>query len=228
MRLLLVEDEPLLARRLVKGLREEGYGVDHAASRAEAADLAAAADFDLILLDLRLPDGPGLDLLVRWRREALATPVLILTAMDGIEDRVRGLDAGADDYLTKPFAFEELLARARSLLRRRSAPPLQVLACADLRLDRTRRQVERGGESLDLTAKEFALLEYFMLHPGAVLDRATISEHVWDFAYEARSNVIDVMVTRLRRKLEAAGAPRLIHTVKGSGYIFGPPRRGGE
>ena len=227
MRLLLVEDEPLLARRLVKGLREEGYGVDHAASRAEAADLAAAADFDLILLDLRLPDGPGLDLLVRWRREGLTTPVLILTAMDGIEDRVQGRDAGADDYLTKPFAFEELLARTRSLLRRRSAPPLQVLACGDLQLDRTRRQVERGGESVELTAKEFALLEYFMLHPGAVLDRATISEHVWDFGYEARSNVIDVIVTRLRRKLETGGGPRLLHTVKGAGYVFRPPL-GGE
>jgi two-component system copper resistance phosphate regulon response regulator CusR len=222
MRLLLVEDEVMLARHLTSGLQEEGYAVDHAVDCGEAAELVAATDFDLILLDLRLPDGSGLELLSRWRGEGAAVPVLILTAKDGIGDRVLGLDAGADDYLTKPFAFEELLARIRCLLRRRSAPLLRVLEYADLKLDRTGRWAERGGERIDLTAKEFALLEYFMLHPGAILGRTELSEHMWDSSYEARSNVIDVMVTRLRRKLETRRGPRLIHTVRGMGYAFRP------
>lgn len=226
MRILLVEDEPQLARHLRKGLQEEAYAVDHAGTCREARYLAEENQYDLVVLDLMLPDGSGLDLLARWRREGLEAPVLVLTARDRLDDKLKGFEAGADDYLTKPFAFEELLARVGSLLRRRKAPPAEVLEIEDLKLDRTRRDAERGGRSLRLTPKEFALLEYLMLHPGATLDRLTIAEHVWDEAYEARSNTIDVIVGRLRRKLEEGGASQLIHTVKGVGYALRAPHPG--
>jgi len=220
MRLLLVEDEALLARRLRKGLQEEAHAVDHAATAAAARDLVQATAYDLIILDLMLPDDSGLELLTEWREEGVETPVLILTARDRLEDKLRGFEAGADDYLTKPFAFEELLARAHSLLRRRQAPPADVLTFADVRLDRARRAVMRGDRQLHLTPKELALLEYLMLHAGHVLDRLTLSEHVWDAGYDARSNVIEVIVGRLRRKLEERGEPQLLHTVKGVGYVL--------
>ena len=220
MRLLLVEDEALLARRLRKGLQEEAYAVDHAATAAAARDLVQATAYDLIILDLMLPDDSGLELLTEWREEGVETPVLILTARDRLEDKLRGFEAGADDYLTKPFAFEELLARAHSLLRRRQAPPADVLTFADVRLDRARREVMRGDRPVRLTPKELALLEYLMLHAGHVLDRLTLSEHVWDAGYDARSNVIEVIVGRLRRKLEERGEPQLLHTVKGVGYVL--------
>jgi DNA-binding response OmpR family regulator len=219
-RLLLVEDEIPLATPLARGLREEGYATDVAGDGRAAAVLVEATDYDLIVLDLGLPDGPGLELLRRWRADGVACPVLVLTAHDSLEDKVRGLDGGADDYLTKPFAFAELVARIRSLLRRREAPPVAVVEFADVVLDRTRRRVERAGEPLELTPKEFALLEFFMLHPGVVLDRNAIAEHVWDYRYEARTNVIDVIVGRLRRKLEGAARPRLVHTVTGVGYVL--------
>lgn len=221
--MLLVEDEPLLARRLLRGLQEEAYAVDLASSGHEARERVEETPYDLIILDLMLPDASGLDLLARWRREEVEVPVLILTARDRLEDKLRGFEAGSDDYLTKPFAFEELLARVKSLLRRRAAPLSEILTFADLRLDRSRRQAERAGQPLPLTARELALLEYLMLHPGRPLDRATIAEHVWDADYEARSNVIDVIVGRLRRKLEAGAASQLLHTVKGIGYILRAP-----
>jgi DNA-binding response OmpR family regulator len=220
MRLLLVEDEALLARRLRKGLQEEAFAVDHAATGAEARDLVQGTEYDLIILDLMLPDASGVDLLSGWRADGVETPVLILTARDRLDDKLRGFEAGADDYLTKPFAFEELLARAHSLLRRRQAPPADVLTFADVRLDRSKREVRRSGRLLHLTPKELALLEYLMLHPGHVLDRLTLSEHVWDAGYDARSNVLDVIVGRLRRKLEAEGEPQVLHTVKGVGYVL--------
>jgi two-component system copper resistance phosphate regulon response regulator CusR len=220
MRLLLVEDEALLARRLRKGLQEEAYAVDLAETAAAARALAQETSYDLIVLDLMLPDAAGLDLLAAWRDEGVETPVLILTARDRLEDKLRGFEAGADDYLTKPFAFEELLARARSLLRRRQAPPAEVLTFDDIRLDRSRREVRRDGRLFHLTPKEFALLEYLMLHPGRVLDRLTLAEHVWDAGYDARSNVIEVIVGRLRRKLEERGEPQVLHTVKGVGYVL--------
>ena len=219
-RLLLVEDETLLAKPLARGLREEGYATDVAATGREAFELVEGTDYDLIVLDLGLPDCAGLDLLRRWRSDGVRCPVLILTARDGLEDKLRGLDGGGDDYLTKPFAFAELVARLRTLLRRREAPPVVTLELADLVLDRTRRRVERGGRPVELTPKEFALLEFFLLHPGVVLDRNAIAEHVWDYRYEARTNVIDVIVGRLRKKLGEPPAPRLIHTVKGVGYAL--------
>jgi DNA-binding response OmpR family regulator len=193
--------------------------VDCATSCAEARDDAAATDYDLVLLDLGLPDGSGTELLRHWRREGFDAPVLMLTARDLVEEKVEGLNAGADDYLTKPFAFEEVLARVRALLRRRTAPPRRVLTFDDLTLDRDGRRAEKAGESLDLTPKEFALLEYFMLHPEVVLSRSRIAEHVWDEAYEARSNTIDVIIARLRRKIEI-GDGRLIHAVSGVGYVL--------
>jgi DNA-binding response OmpR family regulator len=220
MRLLLVEDEALLARRVRKGLQEETYAVDLAATAAAARDLVQGTSYDLIILDLMLPDASGLDLLAEWREEGVETPVLILTARDRLEDKLRGFEAGADDYLTKPFAFEELLARAHSLLRRRQAPPAEVLTFADVRMDRARREVRRDGRALHLTPKEFALLEYLMLHAGRVLDRMTLAEHVWDAGYDMRSNVIEVIVGRLRRKLEEGGEPQVLHTVKGVGYVL--------
>ncbi|HYU33881.1 MAG TPA: response regulator transcription factor [Thermoanaerobaculia bacterium] len=220
MRLLLVEDERRLAERLARGLREEGFAVDCAATSAEALDCAAANPYDLVLLDLALPDGSGIDLLRGWRHEGIDAPVLILTARDLVEEKVEGLNAGADDYLTKPFAFEEVLARVRALLRRRAAPPRSVLTFGDLTLDRDGRRAEKAGEPLDLTPKEFALLEYLMLQPGVVLSRSRIAEHVWDEAYEARSNTIDVIIARLRRKLESGEGGRLIHSVPGVGYVL--------
>jgi DNA-binding response OmpR family regulator len=201
-------------------LQEEAYAVDLAETAAAARGLVQEASYDLIILDLMLPDAAGLDLLAAWREEGVETPVLILTARDRLEDKLRGFEAGADDYLTKPFAFEELLARARSLLRRRQAPPAEVLSFAGIRLDRSRREVRRDGRLFHLTPKEFALLEYMMLHPGRVLDRLTLAEHVWDAGYDARSNVIEVIVGRLRRKLEEHGEPQLLHTVKGVGYVL--------
>jgi two-component system copper resistance phosphate regulon response regulator CusR len=217
---LVVEDEHRLADRLARGLREEGFAVDTAATTLLARDLVSGTDYDLVLLDLKLPDGSGLELLAEWRGDGFTAPILVLTAKDLLGDKVGGLKAGADDYLTKPFAFDELLARIQVLLRRRTAPPQNVLEMGDLRLDRTGRQVERAGRTIELTAKEFALLEFFALHAGQVLSRATIAEHVWDQGYDAQSNVIDVIVSRLRRKLEAHGADRLIHTVGGVGYTL--------
>ena len=227
-RLLLVEDESRLSGWLARGLREEGLAVDVAASLSAARSLADRARHDLAILDVMLPDGSGLDLLRSWRTAGRALPVLLLTAKDLVEDKVEGLHAGADDYLTKPFAFAELLARVQALLRRHAAPPRQVLTLDDLRLDRDGRTATRDGRALDLSPKEFALLEYLMLHPGKVLSRARIAEHVWDAAYEARSNTIDVIIARLRRKLEERGCVRLIHSEPGAGYVIRAADRGGD
>lgn len=219
-RLLLVEDEHRLAVRLSRGLREEGFAVDTAATTALARDRVVETDYDLVLLDLKLPDGSGLDLLAEWRGEGFAAPILVLTAKDLLADKVKGLDAGADDYLTKPFSFEELLARIRALLRRRTAPPQDVIEIGNLQIDRTGHRVERAGNPVELTAKEFALLELLALHAGQVLSRGTIAEHVWDAAYDAQSNVIEVIVARLRRKLGATPDDRVIHTISGVGYVL--------
>jgi len=224
-RLLIVEDERRLAGRTAQGLREEGFAVDIAALKAEAEERFVENDYDLVILDLGLPDGSGLDLLRNWRAEGAMVPVLVLTAYDRLDDKISGLDAGADDYLTKPFAFEELLARTRALLRRAPVPQRALVSFADLELDRTARVARRAGRELALTTKELALLEYFLLHPEAALSRETIAEHVWDASYEARSNVIDVIVSRLRRKLEAEGGSRLLQAVPGVGWALRAPER---
>lgn len=220
MRVLLIEDEDQLARRLVQGLREEGYAVDSGGSLAAASELALVNDYDVIVLDLMLPDGDGLTLLEQWRREGLAAPVLLLTARDTLADKVQGLDRGADDYLTKPFDFDELLARLRSLLRRPRVAPRCELSLGDLRFDRAARIASVHDQQLNLTAKELAVLEQFLLHPGHVLDRVVLLEHAWDDSSMPDSNVIDVVISRLRRKIAAAGGRRLLHTVKGLGYVL--------
>ncbi len=223
MRLLVVEDEAHLARYLVRGLREEAYAVDHVGTYAEASELAFENDYDLVILDLMLPDGTGLDLLREWRAEELRMPVLVLTARDTVEDKVTGLDLGADDYLTKPFEYAELLARVRSLLRRKPTLSVSVLEFEELELVREERQARIAGRALELTAKEFALLEFLMTNPRRVLSRDRIAEYVWDGSYSAETNVIDVLVGRLRRKIREAGGRPLIQTVKGLGYVLRRP-----
>ena len=224
MRLLLVEDEPGLANLLQRRLRKAGYAVDVAGTGRKAVDLANENVYDVIVLDLMLPDCSGVQLLEKWRSEGFNCPTLILTARTDIKDKIRGLDAGADDYLTKPFDYQELLARLRSLLRRRGSEPVRMLSFEDVTLDRNGLQVQRDGSPIELTAKELALLEYFMLNPGKVLSRTGIADHVWDDRYKAKSNVIDVVVGRLRRKLEAGGGQRLIFTIKGLGYVLQHPK----
>ncbi|MBX5465500.1 MAG: response regulator transcription factor [Clostridia bacterium] len=219
MRLLLVEDEADLANAIRRRLREAGYSVDSLADGEEALAATATVDYDAIILDLRLPGLSGLEVLRTLRRQGRETPVLILTALGALEDRVEGLDAGADDYLVKPFAFEELLARIRALLRRQGAGPRSlVLKAGPIRLDTVRRDVTVHGQPLYLTAKEFALLHYFLRNPDRVLTRSQIAEHVWDYDYTGMSNVVDVYVGYLRKKLGEHGEQGRIETIRGVGY----------
>ena len=220
MRLLVVEDEKKVARFVKKGLEEEGYAVDVAPDGEEGLGMALDGVHDLIILDIHLPRMDGLGVLQELRKKKVTTPVLLLTVRATIEDKVLGLDAGADDYLTKPFAFQELLARVRALLRRRAEAEAPVLQVADLTLDPARRLASRGGEKIDLTPKEFALLAYFMRNSGRVLTRTMISEHVWDYDFDTMTNVIDVYVNYLRKKIDAGREPKLIHTVRGAGYVL--------
>jgi heavy metal response regulator len=220
MRILVVEDEKKVASFIKKGLEEEGYAVDVAADGEEGLSMALARVHDLIILDIRLPKMDGLRVLQALRQDHVAAPVLLLTVRATIEDKVLGLDAGADDYLTKPFAFQELVARVRALLRRRAEAEPTVLRIDDLTLDPARRTVTRGGEEIDLTPREFALLDYFMRNPGRVLTRTMIAEHVWDYSFDTSTNVIDVYVNYLRRKIDAGRASKLLHTVRGVGYVL--------
>jgi two-component system copper resistance phosphate regulon response regulator CusR len=219
-RVLVIEDEPEIADFVVRGLREEGLTVESAADGDAGWHALRTGAWDVVLLDWWLPGPDGLTLLRRFRQAGGATPVLFLTARDAVSDRVRGLDAGADDYLCKPFSFEELLARVRALARRQDRAPDTVLSHADVRLDLATHRADRAGQRLDLTPKEEALLVFFLRHAGEVLSRTRIYEQVWDERYDGLSNTLEVHVMELRKKLEAHG-PRQIHTVRGRGYVFG-------
>ena len=218
MRVLIVEDELRMASLIRRGLAGEGLAVDVTPNGAEGLSLGLAHDYDGIVLDVMLPDIDGFELCRRLRAAGVWSPVLMLTARDSVEDRVAGLDSGADDYLVKPFAFAELLARLRALARRGDTGRPAVLAVGDLRLDPATREVTRGSEPVSLSAKEFALLETFMRRPGEVLSRFHLLEHAWDFAYENRSNVVDVYVRRLRRKIDGPFGRDSLETVRGVGY----------
>lgn len=219
-RILVVEDEASIADFLVRGLREEGFTVERAGDGDDAWHHLQTGAWDIILLDWWLPGADGLSLLRRFRQSDRQTPVIFLTARDAVSDRVRGLDNGADDYLCKPFAFDELLARIRVLLRRQESGSGTVIRFGDVTIDLATQRAERGGRSLELKAKEQALLVFFLRHPNEVLSRTRIYEHVWEEQYDGLSNTLEVHVMELRRKLEAHG-PRLIHTLRGRGYLFG-------
>jgi len=221
MRILVVEDNPKMAVAIRRGLAERGYAVDVCALGYEAEETAAATSYDAIVLDVMLPDRDGIDVCRNLRRRRVATPILMLTALGSTGDKVRGLDAGADDYLTKPFEFEELLARVRALLRRGSTAEAGVLSYRDLELDLRTRRARRAGDPVRLSAKEFALLELLLRNPGRVLSRTTIAESVWDTVYEPASNVIEVHIASLRKKIDRNYDPPLIRTVIGMGYRLG-------
>ena len=221
MRILVVEDERKVASFLRQGLQEEGHAVETAADGAAALDLLLEGPgYDLVVLDLMLPKRDGFDVLKSLRERKVQTPVLVLTARDGVADKVAGLDLGADDYLTKPFSFDEFLARVRALLRRGGGQRTPILKVADLSLDPATRTVTRGSRRITLTAREYALLEYFLRNVGRVLTRPMIAQHVWGLDFDTESNIIDVYVGYLRRKIDGEGEPRLLHTVRGAGYTL--------
>lgn len=220
MRLLVVEDEENLRTVIRKRLTKEGYSVDACADGQEALDYMAVSPYDTVILDIMMPKMSGMEVLKKMRAGGDQTPVLFLTAKDGIEDRVKGLDSGADDYLVKPFAFEELLARIRVMIRRQSDSASDEMTLADLTVDAGKHSVTRGGKAIELSAKEFAVLEYLMRHQGQVLSREQIEQHVWDFDYEGGSNMVDVYIRYLRRKLDEGYEKKLIHTVRGAGYVM--------
>lgn len=226
MRILLVEDNRRLHTSLRQSLEEEGYAVDSAYDGVEAEDYALAAPYDLIILDLMLPKKDGLEVCRDLRRRRLRTPILMLTARDTVDDRVDGLDSGADDYLVKPFALPELRARLRALLRRDLPEKGGLLQVGDLTLDPAHHRIERGGDPIDLSPREFALLEYLMRNPNRIVTRDMIEAHVWNFDFVPGSNVIDVYVRRLRRKIDEPYADRLLETVRGLGYRLTAPETG--
>jgi len=223
MRVLVVEDSRRLAGIVKRGLLEEGYAVDNAYDGEEAEYMAESTPFDLIVLDIMLPKKDGISVCRDLRAKKVNTPILMLTAKDSVEDKVTGLDSGADDYLVKPFAFSELLARLRALLRREVLPKVQKLQTGELALDPQSREVWRNGDRVDLTAKEYAIIEYFMRRPNAVVTRTMLGESVWDYEFDGLSNIIDVYVRRLRRKIDREGQESLIQTVRGSGYRLRVP-----
>jgi heavy metal response regulator len=220
MRILVVEDEKKVASFLKKGLEEEYYAVDCAYDGEEALYMVETNEYDLMILDIMLPKIDGLEVLKGVRDKGSPLPVLMLTAKDSVEDVVKGLDTGGDDYLTKPFAFAELLARVRALLRRKERAPAGELQVADLVLDPVTHAVSRGGREIELTAKEYTLLEYLMRQVNRVVTRTMISEHVWDYHFDPMTNVIDVYVNHLRKKIDLNSSQRLIHTIRGVGYML--------
>ncbi len=220
MRILVVEDEAKVASFIRRALEEESYAVDVCGDGAQSLDLVRGSSYDLVILDLMLPGLPGLEVLKTLRKEKLSVPVLILTARSQVDQKVKGLDAGADDYLTKPFAIEELLARVRVLLRRSGGEATGLLQVDDLVLNPATREVTRGGRRIDLTAKEYALLEYLMRNAGRVLTRPMIAEHVWNLDFDTFTNVIDVYVNYLRNKIDRGRDRKLLQTIRGSGYTL--------
>jgi len=227
-RVLLVEDETRVAGFVARGLREHSYAVDVAGDGDAALYQAAVAHYDLVVLDVMLPGKSGHAVCRELRANGFRAPILMLTARDAVDDRVAGLDSGADDYLVKPFDFKELLARLRALSRRSGVPRGEMLQAADLVVNTASHAVTRAGHPISLTAKEYALLEFLLLHQERVVGREMIAQHVWDESFDAFTNIIDVYVKRLRAKLEAEGGPRLIHTRRGEGYILSAEPRGRE
>ena len=227
MRILVVEDESRIADFLSRGLVSAGYAVDVAATGGSAIDMIHSTDYDLVILDLGLPDVDGLTVLHKIRNRKVSPPVLILSARDAVDDRVKGLEGGADDYLVKPFAFVELLARVRVLLRRGQPTP-EKLQVGDLSLDCIRRKVSRAGEHIELAPKEFSILEYLMRNRGRPLSRTMIVEHVWDMDYDGLTNIVDVYIRHLRSKIDDKWPQKMIQTVRGIGYMLDAPERGAE
>ncbi len=220
MRILIIEDNPKVAGFIKRGLQEEHYAVDLASDGEEGLFLAQNSEVDLIILDLLLPKQNGLEVLRALRKDRINTPVLILTAKDSPKDKVEGLDLGADDYLTKPFGFEELLARVRALIRRKNGLATNILKLADLEMDLVKHKVTRGQKEIDLTNREYALLQYFLNHVGRVVTRTMLSSHVWEQDFDTSSNVIDVHIARLRRKIDDEFPEKLLRTIRGTGYIL--------
>lgn len=225
MRALVIEDNPKMAAAIAHGLQEQGYAVDTCHTGFEGEETAAQNEYDILILDLMLPDRDGMDVCRGLRRRGLKTPILILSAISSTGDKVTGLNAGADDYLGKPFEFDELVARVRALLRRGQATEASTLRVGDLELDLAKRRARRGEQTIPLTSKEFSLLEYFMRNPDRVLTRTQIGEHVWDMNFDPSSNVIDVYVSMLRRKIDKGFPSPLIHTIIGTGYVFSADRQ---
>jgi two-component system copper resistance phosphate regulon response regulator CusR len=222
MQVLLVEDDPHLQRIVAEGLREEAISVTVAGDFKSGLERLLFARYDVAVLDILLPGGSGLEICSRLREEGDATPILLLTSRDAVRDRVLGLESGADDYLTKPFAFEELVARVRALARRSAALLPSEVTVADLRVDLRSRRIERGGRAVELTNKEWDLLEIFVRNLGAVVERSTLTEYVWDDNHDPASNALEVLMRRLRSKIDDAFDAKLIHTIRGAGYRFGP------
>ncbi|HIR28857.1 MAG: response regulator transcription factor [Lachnospiraceae bacterium] len=220
MRILLAEDEDDLREVTVKRLKTEGFGVDGCRDGQEALEYLDAADYNLVILDIMMPRLDGLSVLRKMRSGGNPVPVLLLTAKDAVSDRVQGLDAGADDYLTKPYAFEELMARIRALVRRNSTEKSDVLTVGDLSVELSTKRVMRGGKEILLSAKEFGLLETLIRHKGQVLSRAQLENQVWDFGFEGSSNIVDVYIRYLRRKVDDPFEKKLIHTIRGAGYVL--------
>jgi two-component system copper resistance phosphate regulon response regulator CusR len=221
MRILLVEDEEKVRRFIVRGLKAEGYAIDDVCDGKEGQEYLSAYSYDLVILDLNLPGLSGTDLLQHLRKENTNVPVLVLTARDSVADKVRNFECGADDYLTKPFSFAELLVRIKALLRRGPVDRSTVLRVSDLELDRVAHQVRRKERAIDLTSKEFSLLEYLMVNTGRVLSRTMIIEHVWDQSFEGLTNIVDVYIRQLRKKVDETHDQKLIRTVRGVGYSIG-------
>jgi two-component system copper resistance phosphate regulon response regulator CusR len=223
MRILIVEDDPRLLALLAEGFQDHGIEVATARTFQEARERVALGTYSVIVLDIMLPGGSGLDLCARIRKQGMATPILMLTARDTLDDKISGLETGADDYLVKPFAFRELLARVQELARRQPALAPELFQIADLEVELKTRRVSRAGQEIPLTAKEFELLQFFVRNVGQVVDRAAITAHVWDENHDPFTNALEVLVRRLRAKIDDPFEPKLIHTLRGAGYRFGTP-----